>query len=261
MGITRASGGEVRLFGAEGGKRRTSAVKLRQRIGYVAQEQSFYSWMTPTRLGRFLRGLYPTWDDAEYTRLLRDLDLPPNRKAGTFSGGMKVKLALALALAHRPELLVLDEPTAGLDPVARHEFLEMIKVQAGVSRRTTFFSTHLVDEVEAAAQRVGIVDGGRTLFEGTTAELAARVRRFEHPSVDPSAPLQPPQALVLEHEAGRLRVLRDELREGGRVLVVDALDPRLFEALAHQPEGLEGWTMASLPLEEVFIELVRRPWV
>jgi len=253
-GITRATGGEVRIFGADG---RADVIRLRQRVGYVAQEQNFYGWMNAEQLGRFLRGFYPTWDDGEYTRLVRHLELPPRRATQTFSGGMKVKLALALALAHRPELLVLDEPTAGLDPVARHEFLEMVRVQAGVGRRTTLFSTHLVDEVESAAQRVGIVDAGRTLFEGTVGELAAKVRRLRHAVEGP--PPEPPPAPGGGDWSGWFRVLRDEVRDGQRLLAVEAKAPGAFEAF----EALgapAGWAVEPLSLEEVFIELVRRPW-
>jgi ABC-2 type transport system ATP-binding protein len=251
MGITRATGGEVRLFGAEG---RADVIRLRQRIGYVAQEQNFYGWMSPEQLGRFLRGFYPTWDDEEYARLIHRLELPARRATQTFSGGMKVKLALALALAHRPELLVLDEPTAGLDPVARREFLELVRAQAGEGRRTTFFSTHLVDEVETAAQRVGIVDAGRTLFEGTVAELGARVRRLRSP-----VPQEPPPAPGGGDWSAWLRVLHDEVRDGQRLLAVEAIAPGAFEAFA-AAAGPAGWAVEALSLEEVFIALVRRPW-
>src|SRR6185312_4050538 len=117
-----------------------------------------------------------SWDDAEFARLTKRLDLPTDRKIGTFSGGMRVKTALSIALAHRPPLLLLDEPTAGLDPVARREFLELVRAEQKTSGHTTFFSSHLIDEVELVADRVGIVDDGKMRFEGTIATLAARVR-------------------------------------------------------------------------------------
>jgi len=81
--------------------------------------------MTAEHLGAFVGSFYPTWDPAEFSRLLGVLDVPPKRKAIDLSGGMRTKLALALALSHRPALLLLDEPTSGLDPVARREFLEL----------------------------------------------------------------------------------------------------------------------------------------
>ncbi len=273
MGITRPSAGSYRLFGQPGGR-----IALRQRVGYVAQEQNFYGWMTPYSLGRFVRGFYPTWDDDAYFALIRNLDLPTGRKIRTFSGGMQVKLALALALAHHPELLVLDEPTAGLDPVARREFLEMVRDQAERSGRTTFFSTHLIDEIELAAHRVGIVEDGRMRYQGSTRDLAARVRLLRCPlRADGTAPL--PAALG-DHETsprrgtdGIFRVLQDRIRSGERQVVVEADDPTRFDLLLWPPwaapeatpacraENLPAgdWTLDELPLEEIFIEMVRKP--
>ena len=173
MGITQATSGDVELFGR---RQRGEDTAARRRIGYVAQEQSFYGWMTPLRLGAFVRGFYPTWDGAEYERLLTLLDVPRERRIQTFSGGTHAKLALALALAHRPELLVLDEPTAGMDAVARREFIELVQAQARRTGRTTLFSSHLIDEVELAADTVGIIDGGRMLWQGPTAALQSQVR-------------------------------------------------------------------------------------
>ena len=253
MGITRATSGSLKLFGQRG-----SPIAERQRIGYVAQEQNFYGWMTPTSLGRFVRGFYPTWDDAAFASLVGNLDLPAGRKIRTFSGGMKVKLALALALAHHPDLLVLDEPTAGLDPVARREFLEMVRDEAERSGRTTFFSTHLIDEIELAAHRVGIVDDGRTRYQGTVDDLAARVRRLSIPRVESSdVPDGPPEVTLpaaLTDSAG-WRILQDRVRSGRREVVVEADDPSRFDELYPS----YGWRVEELPLEEIFIEMVRKP--
>lgn len=246
MAISRADDGELELFGEAANRR---GLALRQRIGYVAQEQNFYGWMTPLSLGRFVRGFYPTWRDDAFLDLLRQLGLPLRRKVRTFSGGMKVKLALALALAPDPELLILDEPTAGLDPVARREFLEMIRQQAQVSERTTFFSTHLIDEVEFAAHRVGIVDAGRTRFQGTVAELSERVHRLSRP-LDPALDTAP-----LELPPTGLRVLHERRLDGWRQLVVESDDPSIVAWFAHQGQ----WRVGELPLEELFIEMVRQP--
>ena len=127
MGICRSHSGTIEFNGQV--LRRIGNAQKRS-IGYVSQEQFFYPWMTCKRIGRFVGGLFPTWDSSEFARLLEVLELPPDRKVSHLSGGMKVKLALALALAHRPEILILDEPTAGLDPVARREFLDIIRRQA-----------------------------------------------------------------------------------------------------------------------------------
>jgi ABC-2 type transport system ATP-binding protein len=173
MGIIRADGGDIEYFGQ---RRRAPDPALKRRIGYVSQTQHFYSWMTPDRLGRFVGGFYPAWDRAEYRRLLEVLAVPQDRRVAALSHGMRVKLALALALAHRPHLLILDEPTAGLDPAARREFLELVTA-ARAEDRSIFFSSHLVDEVERVADRIGIIDSGRLRFQGGLELLLRSVAR------------------------------------------------------------------------------------
>jgi ABC-2 type transport system ATP-binding protein len=174
MGILRPSGGSIELLGQR--VKRVGAA-LKQRIGYVSQEPMFYPWMDANELGRFVGSFYPTWDAAEYRRLLGLLDVPPDRRAAELSGGTRSKLGLALALAPRPDLLLLDEPTAGLDPVARAEFNDQLMTLHRERGTTVFFSSHLVGEVEQLAERVGIVQAGRARFEGSVLELRDSVRR------------------------------------------------------------------------------------
>jgi ABC-2 type transport system ATP-binding protein len=181
--------GEIYGFLGVNGAGKTTAIRMLMGIikpdagviGYVSQEQTFYPWMTCRMLGRFVGGLYPTWDKEEFERLLRVLDLPPDRKSSQLSGGMRVKLALALALAPRPALLILDEPTSGLDPLARREFLNIIRQQAREHRRTTLFSSHIIGEIERVADRVGIIHRGRMCFEGSLDELRASIRLVLEP--------------------------------------------------------------------------------
>ena len=174
MGIIAAEAGTINLMGET--TRRTS-VKQKRRIGYVSQEQNFYPWMTCRALGKFVGSFYPTWDKTEFSRLLSVFEIPEDRKVSHLSGGMKAKLALSLAIAPKPDLLILDEPTAGLDPVARREFMEIIVAQARQHHRTTFFSSHLIDEVERCADRIGILHAGKMRFEGGLQDLRTEVRR------------------------------------------------------------------------------------
>ena len=175
MGILRPDGGTIELLG----QRVTRVpVSLKQRIGYVCQEPNYYAWMTADELGKFVGSFYPKWDGAEFVRLLELLDVPRERRAAAMSGGTRTKLGLALALAPRPELLLLDEPTAGLDPVARREFNDQLLALQRQQGTTVMFSSHLVGEVEQLAQRVGIVQAGQTRFEGGVEDLRASVRRI-----------------------------------------------------------------------------------
>ena len=184
MGILQPDAGEVVLLGRAMARVDT---ETKRHIGYVSQEPHFYPWMTGAQLGRFVGGFYPTWDHAEFRRLMGALQLPLDRKFSHLSGGMQMKLALALALAHRPALLILDEPTAGLDPVARREFLDILAGQARQRGRTTLFSSHLIEEVDRVADRIGIIEAGRMRYEGSLAELKATVRRVRDARVRAAA--------------------------------------------------------------------------
>ena len=236
MGIIAAQSGTVSILNET--SRRTSVAQKR-RIGYVSQEQHFYPWMTCKALGRFVGSFYPTWDAAEYVRLLEMFDVPLDRRSSELSGGMRAKLALSLALASHPALLILDEPTAGLDPVARREFMQIIVAQARNHNRTTFFSSHLIDEVERCADRVGIIHKGRMRFEGQLSDLRLSVRKIEAPAGN--AIELPPGA----------EIWRDEVTPEFRSVTCIA-EPSAWDAW----EKSDSLSVTPLTLEEIFIACV-----
>lgn len=257
MGIIKPSGGEIELLGERA--RRTSLSQKRQ-IGYVSQYQHFYPWMNGAMLGRFVSGFYPTWDQQEFERLLKVLDLPANRRFSHLSGGMRMKLALAIALAPRPALLILDEPTSGLDPVAQREFLDIIQHQAREHGRTTFFSTHRIEEVDRAADQVGIIDKGKMRYEGAVDYLKKAVRRVteikprattaitesDGESVATATP-SPPDTDHPYADLQRFEVLRMGEVTGCRQWIVKA-DPAFWEA-----GDPFGHRVEPMSLEDVFI--------
>ena len=163
LGVLRPDAGTVALDGKL--VRRTTA-GMRRDIGYVSQEQHFFDWMTAKHLGWFVGAFYPTWDGARYKALLERLVVPIDRRAGQLSGGTRLKLAIALALAHRPKLLILDEPTAGVDPVTRRDVLDLLQHESRNEGRTVLFSTHYVAEVEAIGTVAGVLHEGRLAYEG-----------------------------------------------------------------------------------------------
>lgn len=246
MGITRPDAGELWLFGE---RVRPGDTRPRRRIGYVAQEQHFYGWMTPQSLGDFVGAFYPTWKRSEYDRLLRSLEVP-SRKVSALSSGTRVKLALALALAHDPELLVFDEPTAGLDPVARHEFVEIVRDLAADGRRTLLFSSHLIDEVERISTRVGILEQGQVRYQGELGELRERSRRLLLPAPDAE------QLTELQRQLARLelQVLAQHQAKGELELTLWSVQPAKLAALS---ELLPAARFELLSLEEAFVALVR----
>jgi ABC-2 type transport system ATP-binding protein len=242
MGIIKPSGGEIELLGERA--RRTSISQKRQ-IGYVSQHQHFYPWMTCTMLGKFVSGFYPDWDHQEFNRLLKVLDLPGYRRFSHLSGGMRMKLALAIALTPRPALLILDEPTSGLDPVAQREFIEIIQHQAREHGRTTFFSTHRIEEVDRAASQIGIIDQGKMRFEGPVDQLRDGVRRVTETEFNPD-----PTATPREHpwtDTSRFEVLSERTVGGLRRWVVKT-DP-LYWKNTHPV----GYRIEPMSLEDIFI--------
>ena len=256
MGIGVADAGTIEFNGQV--LRRIGNNEKRQ-IGYVSQEQFFYPWMTCQRIGKFVGGLFPTWDSDEFLRLMTVLDLPLKRKIAHLSGGMKVKLALALALSHRPEILVLDEPTAGLDPVARREFLDIIRRQAQQMGRTTFFSSHLIDEVERVSDTVGIIHRGRLRFEGPLDELAKQVREVPAEMLTlGDTPEQHMENLALPPSWSN----ESESQGLGLHFLGPGLDGRLTQLFQGTPEAWQqaaerGIVSETLSLEDAFVALAR----
>ncbi|WP_305824379.1 ABC transporter ATP-binding protein [Massilia brevitalea] len=227
MGLLRADKGSITVLGRSVKRMPTG---LKQRIGYVCQEPNFYPWMTAGQLGAFVGSFYPTWDAPEFQRLLRMLDVPQDRRASEMSGGTRTKLGLALALAPRPELLLLDEPTAGLDPVARREFNDQLQSLQREQGTTVMFSSHLVGEVEQLAQRVGIVQAGTCRFEGEVGALRTRVRRIAG-----DAALMPGEGFVR---------LRGDIWQA---------EPVLWEQAGWPP----GTVVEALSLEDIFLAYAR----
>ncbi|MDB4222566.1 ABC transporter ATP-binding protein [Granulosicoccus sp.] len=248
MGITQCDTGHINVFGKP---LKDDLIGIRQKVGYVAQDQNMYPWMTPKVLSKFVKSFYPAWDEKRYQQLINDFELPPKRRIGTFSGGMKAKLALTLALATRPQLLILDEPTAGMDPVARREFLDLVREQTVNDGSTTFFSTHLIDEIEAIADRIGIVESGKAIYDGALDPLRNSINSWSIPKEHYVAGDLPGQFAL-----NRLKVLKEGERQGRWVITLQFSE----DALASTEIVLnEGWRNEPMSLEDVFIAVVARP--
>ena len=176
LGIIAPDGGEIVY---QGNAVRRAGARERRSIGYVSQQQHFYPWMKVRSLGWFVGAFYPTWDGKRFDDLLKRLAVEPSQRVGALSGGTRMKLALALALAHAPPLLLLDEPTAGVDPVTRREILDLLRAVSREEGRTVLFSTHHISEIEAISDRVAVLHEGNIFWQGELEGLADRVRRVE----------------------------------------------------------------------------------
>ncbi len=171
MNILEPTRGRAEVLGVD--SRRLSPRQLAQ-IGYVSENQDMPERLTVEEFLAYLRPFYPTWDRDLETSIRRQLRLPPERKIGNLSHGMRMKMSLACALPFRPKVLVLDEPFSGLDPLVRDEFMEGLLQQAG--EMTILISSHELNEIDGVATHVAFLDEGRLLFQEPMADLVERFR-------------------------------------------------------------------------------------
>jgi ABC-2 type transport system ATP-binding protein len=176
LGMIRPTSGTGRVVGHRIDDARES-VEMRRRVAYVAEDKQTYAYMTVAQMIRFTRSFYRDWEPDVERRLLAEYALPPGRKVKALSKGMRTKLALLLALARRPELLMLDEPSEGLDPVSIEELLQAL-VGAAAEGTTIFFSSHQIAEVERIADRVCIIDRGTLVTDLSLDYMRQAYRRI-----------------------------------------------------------------------------------
>jgi ABC-2 type transport system ATP-binding protein len=175
LGLLGRDSGRLRVLGHDPA---VSAIDVRQQVGYLAEDQAMYGWMKVQELVRFVAPFYATWDHDLAMKYLREFELPLDRKVKQLSKGQNVRLGLVLALAHRPELVILDDPALGLDPVMRRQFNRDLISHLQSEGRTVFYSSHLLYEVEPIADEVAILSQGRIVRQAKTERLRRDVRQL-----------------------------------------------------------------------------------
>ena len=243
LGMVRPSGGTARVFELPADAP-ASSVEIRRRTGFVSEEKDLIDYMTVGEIVRFTAAFYPRWRRDVEQKYLRAFELPSDRKVKLLSRGMRTKLALLLALCRGAELLVLDEPTSGLDPAMTEEVLQALVAHAAGEGMTVFFSSHQIAEVDQIADRVAIIERGRTVVSGALDDLRERYRRVQlvFDGDAPAASFRAP---------GIVRVRRQ-----GRVLTVlssDGADAVLDEARTLAPVATD---VVPVTLKEIFLETV-----
>ena len=168
LGLIHLDGGRARLLGEDAWDLSAEATA---RIGYVPQVINLYPWMKVRHLIDYTAAFYPNWNDNLVKRLTTEWDIPVEDRIGPLSVGQLQKVAIVLALGHEPELLLLDEPAASLDPLARRQFLQTIIDLAEPGKRTVLFSTHITSDLERVADRVAILKSGHIAWYGLLEEL------------------------------------------------------------------------------------------
>jgi ABC-2 type transport system ATP-binding protein len=190
LGMLKAQTGAVRVFGLDPVE---NPVGTLGRIGYLSEDRDLPDWMTVNELMQYTQAFFPTWEESYAEQLREMFDLDPKAKIKNLSRGQRARAGLLAALAHRPELLVLDEPSSGLDPVVRRDILGAIIRTIADEGRTVLFSSHLLDEVERVADQVTIIHQGRLVLTATMDEIKDTHRRV---TLRFREPVERPPALV-----------------------------------------------------------------
>ncbi len=173
LGFQTADAGSATVFGCDS---RALTPALRGRIGFVSEEHSLPGWMRVDELTALQRRHYPRWNDARFDEVIRNFNVEPKQKVGSLSRGERAGVSLALALAQSPELLMLDEPTLGLDIVAKRAFMESLMLANLAEKMTIVYCSHQMDEIERLADNLIVMERGVLRFAAPPEELCARVQ-------------------------------------------------------------------------------------
>jgi ABC-2 type transport system ATP-binding protein len=233
LGLLKRDDGAIRVLGLDP---TTDAIELRRRVGYLAEDQTMYGWMKVGEILSFVAPFYPTWDHDLALRYVREFELPAGTKIKHLSKGQNVRLGLVLALAHRPELVILDDPALGLDPIMRKQFNRDLITHLQGEGRTVFYSSHLLYEVEPVADEVAILDHGQVVRQAETEVLRRDVKQ-----------------LVMSRDAfathATLLSVLDARSDGERMIVAVENAEKAIEILKY--EGVE-FRVVDLNLDEIF---------
>jgi ABC-2 type transport system ATP-binding protein len=170
LGLVKADAGHVRVCGLDPWR---DEVAAKRRVGFVHEVPNLYSHLTVDGVAGIVSRFYPTWDQALYETLMREFEVPRRTRVASLSRGMRAKASLALAMAHHAELLVLDEPTAGLDPVFRQRLLDRLAAYVATGEASVLLSTHITSDLERLADYITYLRDGRVVFSTTRDEIAA----------------------------------------------------------------------------------------
>jgi ABC-2 type transport system ATP-binding protein len=239
LGLIAPTGGRAELLGENSWR---MSAETKARIGYVPQIVQLYPWLTVRQAIDYFAVFYPKWNERLVGELVREFNVDPKQKIAALSLGTLQKVAIILALAHEPELLILDEPAASLDPAARRDFLKALVNIAADGKRTILFSTHITSDLERVADRVAILRGGKIVYDGELADLKEQVKRLR---ITARAPIAPGFTIP---GGFRSRI------EGNEALVsVRDASPELLSNIESQLEARVR--VEDLNLEDIFLEM------
>jgi ABC-2 type transport system ATP-binding protein len=236
VGLSSPTAGSISVLG---GLAAGSAPAL-ERIGFVAQDAALYGSLSVADTLRLTRDLNLRWDEGWARQRMRELEIPLDRKVGRLSGGQHAQVALTAVLAKRPELLVLDEPVARLDPLVRHEFLASLMAAVAEEEISVIFSSHVIAELERVCDYLVVLSAGQVQIAGEVDDLLASHRMLIGPSTEAPALLDR-LPVVRTHLAGRQAHLLARLNGDSAAVL-----PR-------------GWEAQAIGLEELVLAYMREP--
>lgn len=169
MNLLKPDVGDVKVFGLD---YRTHEKAIKERIGFVYDGNVFFEGLNLKDIKRIVGPAYKKWDDALFYKYVEQFGLPLNKAIKTFSKGMQMKASLAIALSHHAELIIMDEPTAGLDPIFRRELLDLLHELMLDGSRTIFFSTHITTDLDRIADYIAFIQNGELVFNQSIHEVA-----------------------------------------------------------------------------------------
>lgn len=239
LGLAKPQHGSATILGETAWNLSAAA---KEHIGYVPQTPQLYPWMRVRHIIDYTGSFYRRWNSDLVEHLARDWQIPLSQRAGTLSVGESQKLAIVLALGHEPDFLLLDEPVAALDPVARRDFLKVVLEIAAGGSRSVLFSTHITSDLERVADRVAILQNGQISFFGELGELKDRVKRLRLVSSNTF-----PATFDLPG------ILRQRIDGKEALVTTSEITPELIERIESQWHATVE--IQDLNLEEIFLEL------
>lgn len=244
MNLLEPTNGTASVLGVDS---RKLSPRERRRIGYVSENQKLPEWMTVNQLMRYCEPLYPTWDRQLEAKLLKKFELPADRQLKHLSRGMMMKAALLSSLVYRPELLVLDEPFSGLDPLVRDEFIAGALEVSHQEKWTIFISSHDINEVEQLVDWVGIIEAGRLTLSDPIDALLGRFRKIELTvgEADFHIPSAPETWLEIEREGNLVRAIETCFSE-----------ERFEQFRSHRWKGMQV-VAKPMTLRDIFVATAR----
>jgi ABC-2 type transport system ATP-binding protein len=226
LGLMKPDAGEIRVLGLDPMR---EAIEIRRRVGYLAEDQTMFGWMRVSEMIDFMAPFYPSWDRDLAKKMVRRFELPEKTKIKHLSKGQNVRLGLLLAMAHNPQLVILDDPTLGLDPIMRKEFLRDVVEHLQGRGVTVFFSSHLLYEVEPVADAVAILEGGIIVRQAQTETLRDDVKRLVLSAKDYETMGELPGMLDIKRSGSQVALVIENAEETLRKLAAKGLEPNVID--------------------------------